>query len=100
MKELFSVLLIFTFFYSTAQWTTDTAVNTLVADSEGGDMKAIGASDGKTYVVFWKVVGPPVNYELRLQILDVDGTQMLGNDGILVSDSCLLYTSPSPRDRS
>ena len=92
MKKLFSVLLIFTFFYSTAQWTTDTAVNTLVADSEGGDMKAIGASDGKTYVVFWKVVAPPTNYELRLQILDVDGTQMLGADGILVSDSLPMST--------
>ena len=48
-----------------AQWTTDTVLNTLVADSEGGDMKAIGTSEGKTYVVFWKSVAPPVNYELN-----------------------------------
>ncbi len=51
-----------------AQWTTETDVNTLVVDSEGGDMKAIGASNGKTYVVFWKVVAPPTNYELRMQV--------------------------------
>lgn len=92
MKKLLTILLLFTFFYSNGQWTTDTDVNTLVADSEGGDMKAIGASDGKTYVVFWKVVAAPVNYELRLQILDVDGTQLLGPDGILVSDSLPMST--------
>lgn len=92
MKKLFSIILLFTFLYSNGQWTTDTNVNTLVVDSEGGDMKAIGASDGKTYVVFWKVVAAPVNYELRLQILDVDGTQLLGPDGMLVSDSLPMST--------
>ena len=50
-----------------AQWTSDTEVNTLVAESLSQDMKAIGTSDGKTYVVFWKSVAPPTNNELRLQ---------------------------------
>ncbi len=75
-----------------AQWTTDTAINTLVADSESGDMKAIGTSEGKTYVVFWKAVSAPINYELRLQMLGVDGSLMLGNDGILVSDQIPMST--------
>ena len=75
-----------------AQWTTDTVLNTLVADSEVGDMQAIGSSEGKTYVVFWKSVAPPVNYELRLQILNVDGFQLLGNDGMLVSDAIPMST--------
>ena len=75
-----------------AQWTTDTVLNTLVADSEVGDMQAIGTSEGKTYVVFWKSVAPPVNYELRLQILNVDGSQLLGNDGMLVSDAIPMST--------
>jgi hypothetical protein len=92
MKRLFTFLAIFTFLNLHAQWSTDTAVNTLVVDSEGGDMKAIGTSDGKTYVVFWKVVSAPTNYELRLQILDVDGTQMLGSDGVLVSDTLPMST--------
>ena len=92
MKRLFTLLAIFTFLNLNAQWTMDTAVNTLVVDSQGGDMKAIGTSDGKTYVVFWKVVSAPTNYELRLQILDVDGTQMLGSDGVLVSDSIPMST--------
>lgn len=92
MKILFTLLATITFLNLNAQWTTDTAINTLVVDSEGGDMKAIGTSDGKTYVVFWKVVPAPTNYELRLQILDVDGTQMLGSDGILVSDTIPMST--------
>lgn len=75
-----------------AQWTTNTAANTLVADSEGGDMKAIGTSDGKTYVVFWKVVAPPTNYELRMQVLDAGGNQMLGSDGALVSNTISMST--------
>lgn len=92
MRLLATVLLLFVFTFNHAQWTTDTAVNTLVADSEGGDMKAIGTSDGKTYVVFWKVVAPPTNYELRMQLLDVDGTQLMGSDGILVSNSVPMST--------
>ena len=35
-----------------AQWTTDTEVNTLVSNTESGDMQAIGTSEGKTYVIF------------------------------------------------
>ena len=92
MRFLLSLFLFFTFFSTFSQWTSDTAVNTLVAESEGGDMKAIGTSDGKTYVVFWKVVAPPTNYELRMQLLDVDGTQLLGSDGILVSNSVPMST--------
>lgn len=87
--------MVLTFFNLTgvnAQWTTDTDLNTLVADSEGGDMQAIGTSEGKTFVVFWKVVSAPVNYELRLQILDVDGSQLLGSDGMLVSDAIPMST--------
>jgi hypothetical protein len=92
MRLLTALLLFFTFFSSFSQWTSDTAVNTLVADSEGGDMKAIGASDGKTYVVFWKVVAPPTNYELRMQLVDVDGALLLGSDGMLVSNAVPMST--------
>ncbi|MEZ4778893.1 MAG: T9SS type A sorting domain-containing protein [Flavobacteriaceae bacterium] len=86
MKTLSTLFLLFFITFANAQWTTDTALNTLVADSEGGDMKALGGSNGNTYVVFWKSVAAPTNYELRLQILDVNGNQLLGSDGILVSD--------------
>ena len=93
IKIIFIFILIFIVSINgNAQWTTDTVLNTLVADSEVGDMQAIGSSEGKTYVVFWKSVAPPVNYELRLQILNVDGFQLLGNDGMLVSDAIPMST--------
>ncbi len=86
----FPLFLCSTFAHS--QWTSNTTINTLVADSEGGDMKAIGASDGSTYIVFWKVVAAPTNYELRMQVLDSSGLQQLGNDGVLVSDQIPMST--------
>ena len=75
-----------------AQWTSDTEVNTLVVDQTSSDMKAIGASDGSTYVVFWQSVGAPQNYELRLQVLNPMGEQMLGPEGVLVSDDLPMST--------
>lgn len=47
-------IFLFTFHFAFAQWTIDTDVNTLVADSRGEDLQAIGTSDGKTFVVFGK----------------------------------------------
>ncbi|MFT4660638.1 MAG: hypothetical protein ACI8XB_000906 [Patiriisocius sp.] len=75
-----------------AQWTNETAVNTLVTESEGGDMKAIATSDGSTFVVFWKTVPGPTNYELRLQRIDNQGVQQLGPDGILISNEIPMST--------
>ncbi|MGK0235426.1 MAG: hypothetical protein ACI9EK_001963, partial [Psychroserpens sp.] len=92
MKRIITIFMLLVFINMNAQWVADTNVNTLVADSESGDMKAIGTSGGLTYVVFWKVVSAPTNYELRLQVLDIDGTQLLGNDGLLVSDQIPMST--------
>ncbi|PHS61074.1 MAG: hypothetical protein COB12_12385 [Flavobacterium sp.] len=86
------IIAILVSFTSNAQWTTDTDVNTLVADTEGGDLQAIGTSDGKTYIVFWEVVAPPTNYELRLQVLDADGNQTLGSNGVLISNTIPMST--------
>jgi len=90
-----SLLIIAICFFSVtinAQWTSNTEINTLVTSSEGGDMKALGTSSGKTYVVYWKAVSAPTNYELRLQILDVDGFQLLGEEGMVVSDDIPMST--------
>lgn len=67
------------------QWTNQTDVNTLVADSETGDVQSIGTSDGKTYIAFWKNVPDPVNYEMRLQLLDAEGNRLFGPEGMLVN---------------
>ena len=69
MKTIITLFTLLTVFVAQAQWTTETDVNTLVAESEALDMQAKGTSDGLTYVVFWKNVGAPTNIELRMQIL-------------------------------
>ncbi|WP_158548335.1 T9SS type A sorting domain-containing protein [Marixanthomonas ophiurae] len=92
MKTIITLISFLTVFIAQAQWTNDTDVNTLVADSEALDMQAKGTSDGMTYIVFWKNVGAPVNIELRLQILDADGNQTLGADGMLISDQIPMST--------
>jgi len=66
------------------QWTDDYGVNTLVADGTTSDIQSIGTDDGKTYVIFWDETD---GYELRVQLLDVDGTQLFGTNGILANDT-------------
>ena len=92
MKKITTILALFIVFAMNAQWTTDTNVNTLVVSSEGGDMQALSGSNGKTYIVFWESVAPPENYELRIQILDVDGNQLLGENGSLISNTIPMST--------
>ncbi|MDA9907785.1 T9SS type A sorting domain-containing protein [Flavobacteriaceae bacterium] len=91
-KSLLIIAICFFSITTNAQWTSNTDINTLVTSSEGGDMKALGTSSGKTYVVYWNAVSAPTNYELRLQILDVDGFQLLGEEGMLVSDEIPMST--------
>jgi hypothetical protein len=90
------ITLLFIYFLTTniySQWTTNTALNTQVVSSNSDDIKSVGTSTGKTYVVFWKVVPSPTNYELRLQVLDPDGNKLLGQDGTLVSNTLPMSTS-------
>lgn len=77
---LLGILLISTL--GPAQWTTDYEINTLVADATTGDIQSIGTHDGKTYVVFWD---ESAGYKLRAQLLDADGVQQWGSNGILVN---------------
>ena len=76
-----------------SQWTPNTNLNTLVANSSSSDMKSLTTTTGKTAIVFWKVVSAPINYELRMQVLDINGQQMLGPDGVLVSNNMNMSTS-------
>jgi Secretion system C-terminal sorting domain len=93
MKSTITFLVLFVTSFLNAQWTNDTAVNTLVATSVSGDMQSIGTSDGKTVVVFWKVVASPTNYELRMQKINADGSQAFGADGVLISNTLPMSTS-------
>ena len=76
-----------------AQWTPLTDVNTEVATSNSDDMKVLGTVNGKTVSVFWKVVNAPINYELRMQVLNDQGVKQLGPDGVLVSNNMSMSTS-------
>ena len=76
-----------------AQWTPLTDVNTEVATSNTDDMKVLATVNGKTVSVFWKVVPGPINYELRMQVLNNQGIKQLGPDGILVSNNMSMSTS-------
>lgn len=77
---------------SFAQWTTNTEANTLVAIASTGDIQSAGTADGKTYIAFWHEVPAPQNYEMRLQLLDVDGTRLFGEAGMLVNGTVAMST--------
>lgn len=91
--KIFKFILFFALFITNdakAQWTEETNINTLVANSESEEMRAIGTSDGSTYIVFWKPTS--TNYELRMQVLDALGNQQLGADGVLVTNNIVTST--------
>lgn len=85
MKKILPFLLLLLSFQTVAQWTTDLSLNTLVANSPTQDIQSVGTSDGQTYVVYWKNVPAPQNYELRMQLLNAAGVPQFGSDGMLVS---------------
>ncbi|MEN9700565.1 MAG: hypothetical protein RLZZ301_1763, partial [Bacteroidota bacterium] len=93
MRNFFLIILFLWQLDASAQWVTQTDVNTDVATSSVDDMKAIGTASGKTYIVFWKAVSAPTNYELRVQLLNNQGVKQFGPDGVLVSNTMAMSTS-------
>ncbi len=87
MKTLIFIIALLTTISVNAQWTTNTDLNTLVVETPSDNMQAIGTSDGHTYIVFWKVVPAPTNFELRMQVLDQDGRRKFGDEGILITNT-------------
>lgn len=77
---------------SRAQWTTDVIANTLVSTSASDDCMSKMTPDGKTYIVFWKSVPAPVNYELRVQLLDARGNRKFADEGLLVTEQMPMGT--------
>ncbi len=85
MKNVFTLLLCFFFFTNiTAQWNPNTFVNLDFSEVEVSDLQAINTSDGKTWIAFYTSIGG--NYNMRAQLLDVDGTKLLGLHGVPVSN--------------
>ena len=74
------------------QWTEDTGVNTPAGSDPSTIIRAMAASDGSTFIAFWRVAPAPTNMELRLQKLGVDGVPLFGADGIVVSADIAMST--------
>ncbi len=68
-----------------AQWTDNSDVNTLVAESETSYISSVGTNDGKTYVVFLEET--PEAYSLKVQLIDAEGNQQFGSEGMLINNN-------------
>ncbi len=75
-----------------AQWTSNTTLNTLVAGCPTEDVKSMTTPDGRTWVAFWNPVSSPQNYEMRVQLLDQNGVPQLGTNGLLVNGTVPMST--------
>lgn len=85
MKKLYASFLLCCAISSIhAQWTSNTNQNTLVADANSSDIQTANTNDGKTWIAFYSQRGK--NYDMRAQLLDVNGNRLLGDSGIVVSD--------------
>lgn len=96
MTKLYAILaLTLSTLSLSAQWTSNTSLNTLVAGAQTSDIEAVGTSDGKTYVAFWHDVPAPAYYEMRLQLLDQNGNPLFGAEGLLVNNTATMssYTT-------
>ncbi len=67
-----------------AQWNPNTSINLEVATVPVMDMQSLTTSTGKTWVAYYH--NNNGNYDMRAQLLDVDGTKLLGPDGMLVDN--------------
>tara|TARA_B110000503_G_C7163592_1_gene420816 strand:- start:1303 stop:3411 length:2109 start_codon:yes stop_codon:yes gene_type:complete len=93
MKHLFSLCLALASTTLLGQWTTNTALNTLAAQSATDDLMSKATLDGRTYIAFWSPVSAPVYYEMRVQLLDSAGVPQFGTNGLLVDNSIGMSTS-------
>lgn len=67
-----------------AQWNSNTSVNLEVAGLNTGDMQPVVTSSGKTWVAYYH--SNAGSFDMRAQLLDVNGNKLLGPNGVLVSN--------------
>ncbi|MEP6467963.1 MAG: hypothetical protein ABJB05_16750, partial [Parafilimonas sp.] len=84
MKKVYFVFLFcITAFSVKAQWTSNTLVNTPVANKNASDIQIANTNDGQTWIAFYSQNG--ANYDMRAQLLTANGTRIFGKSGVLVS---------------
>lgn len=66
------------------QWNPNTFINLAVSNLNGDDLQTTTTSDGKTWIAFYSNNGG--NFDMRAQLLDVNGNKLLGPNGLLVSN--------------
>ncbi|HMT29996.1 MAG TPA: T9SS type A sorting domain-containing protein [Bacteroidia bacterium] len=87
MKYLLALILAVSTLPLTAQWTSNTQINTEVKDSIGFEESvplSATTSDGKTFVSYFAQYNG--GYQMRLQLLDSAGYKLFGPAGLLVSN--------------
>jgi hypothetical protein len=78
------LLFMVSFISATAQWNSNTSINLELAALPTADMQSLTTSSGKTWIAFYHQNGS--NYDMRAQLLDVNGVKLLGPNGVLVSN--------------
>ena len=66
------------------QWNPNTSVNLEVSGLNASDLQSVSTSDGKTWITFYSL-NSSGNYDMRAQLLDINGNKLLGADGMVVS---------------
>lgn len=84
LRYLFLYLVLLFATLAKAQWNPNTSVNLEVATLPMMDMQSLTTSTGRTWVAYYH--NNNGNYDMRVQLLDVDGTKLLGPDGMLVDN--------------
>jgi len=88
MRKLYTLFFLLVAALSTsAQWTTNTLQNTEASNTTTGDCRTLATNDGRTWMAYFKNVGAPNNYQVRAQLLNKDGYEMLGPEGVLVNNA-------------
>jgi hypothetical protein len=83
MRKLYMLFFLLSFYtITTAQWNNNTSVNLEIAGINTADQQVLPTSDGKTWIAYYTNNGG--NYDMRAQLLDVNGNKLLGTDGVLV----------------
>ncbi len=85
MNRLFGLLCCFLFSLPAfCQWNPNTSVNLEVAGLDASDLQSVSTSDGKTWIAFYSL-NTSGNYDMRAQLLDINGNKLFGADGMVVS---------------
>lgn len=94
MKKITLIITLFLVPFSfVAQWNPDITVNTSVSGRLTNREKHVTTPSGKTFIAYGHFENG-VDY-LYLQLLDLDGNKMFGNDGVLLDQVSVDWTSNS-----